>query len=164
MPSYSTSSPLPSLFQCSLYHVMLHHTVLHCTSLTHQCAHWLIYLHVKTVPPFILLNVCTYNKWNRLSCDRVLHVILAAAINGNIVVVGDGGVTSHVGCYDSSKPLWLFIAYRSFSFSCSIVSYWGSFKRFMHVAAEGSRAADDPIQREERRGEVSLRWEEVWLW
>ena len=60
--------------------------------------------------------------------DRVLHVVLAAALNESVVGGGDGGddggVISHVGCcYDSSKPLWLFIAYRSFSFSCSIVSY-----------------------------------------
>ena len=60
--------------------------------------------------------------------DRVHHVALDAVVNVdnvvNVVVVGGGRVTSLVDCcYDNSKPLWLFIAYRSFSFSCSIVSY-----------------------------------------
>ena len=45
---------------------------------------------------------------------------------------------------DNSNPLWLLIAYKSFSLSCWTDSYCGNFNKFMQVAADGRRAAAAP--------------------
>lgn len=53
----------------------------------------------------------------------------------------------YVQHYESSNPLLDCMAYSSFSFSCALLSYCGSFNKFIHVAADGSLAVGFTVNR-----------------